>query len=197
MKIGIDIDDTIADTYELIMNYAQEYTIEFLKREPIIKHESCGNHYYAQYLHGWKQGEDIEFLNLYYKNIIEKVRPRTLSVNYLEKLKQEKNEIILITARWETDKFDVIELTKKWVKENNIPCDKLIINAENKLVAAKQEKLDIFIDDSFKNCKMVSDSGIRTYIMDTGVNRDLEDEKIERVYSWPHLYMKLKSLGGK
>ena len=192
MKIGIDIDDTIADTYELIMNYAQEYTIDVLKREPIIKHGSCGNHYYTQYLHGWKEGEDFQFLNEYYERIIRNVRPKTLAVKYLRKLQDEGNEIILITARWETDTFDVKETTKTWVKENNIPCNKLIINAENKLIAAKKENIDIFIDDSFKNCQMVSDSGIKTYIMDTGVNRDLEDDKIIRVYSWPHLYMKLK-----
>ena len=192
MKKAIDIDDTLADTYELIMNYAQEYTIDVLKREPIIKHESCGNHFYTQYLHDWKEGEDFDFLNKYYESILKDVRPRTLAVKYLKKLQEEGNEIILITARWETDNFDVRETTKTWVKENNIPCDKLIINAENKLVAAKKENIDVFIDDSIKNCKMVSDNGIKTYLMDTGVNRDWEDEKIERVYSWPHLYMKLK-----
>ena len=32
---------------------------------------------------------------------------------------------------------------KEWLKENNVPYDKLIVNAENKAVAAKQENLDI------------------------------------------------------
>ena len=32
MNIGIDIDDTIANTYEVLFNYAQKYTIEDLKR---------------------------------------------------------------------------------------------------------------------------------------------------------------------
>ena len=39
----------------------------------------------------------------------------------------------------------------------------------NKAVAAKQENLDIFIDDSFKNCQMVADLGIKTFIMDTEI----------------------------
>ena len=33
MNIGIDIDDTIANTYDVIFNYAQNYTINDIKRE--------------------------------------------------------------------------------------------------------------------------------------------------------------------
>ncbi len=192
MIIGIDIDDTITDTYEVMVNYAQEYTINILKREPIINENNCPDHFYAKFLHNWQGEEDLEFLKDYYKKIIVNVKPKTLALDYLKKLHDEGNKIILITARWTADYFDVEKLTKEWISKNNIPCDKLIINAENKLIAAKQENIDVFIDDSFKNCKMIADNGIKTFLMDTRVNRGLEDEKIKRVYSWPHLYMKLK-----
>ena len=36
MIIGIDIDDTITDTYEVMMSYAAEYTAEVLKKEDVI-----------------------------------------------------------------------------------------------------------------------------------------------------------------
>lgn len=192
MIIGIDIDDTITDSYEVIMNYAQKYTIEVLKREPILKEENCNSHFYTKSLHGWNENEDIDFLNQYYENVVKEVRPRTLAIKYLQKIKQEGNKIILITARWESDKFDVTELTKQWVNTNNIPCDKLIVNAQNKLIAAKQEKVDVFIDDSFSNCKMIADAGIKAYLMDSRTNKGFKDKNIERIFSWPHLYMKLK-----
>lgn len=194
MIIGIDIDDTITDTYEVMMNYAQQYTIDVLKREPILRDENCNTHFYTKYLLGWKDGEDLEYLKKYYSKIVDEVKPKTLAVEYLKRLHEEKNKIILITARWESDEFDVAEATQKWINKNNIPCDKLIINAENKLIAAKQENVNVFIDDSFKNCKMVSDNGIKTYLMDTRTNKGFIDKNIERVYSWPHLYMKLKEL---
>lgn len=193
MIIGIDIDDTITDTYEVMMNYAQKYTIDVLKREPIINENgNCSDHFYTKYLHNWQDGEDLEFLDEYYEKIIKNVKPKTLALEYLKKLQDEGNKIVLITARWEADNFDVRKSTQEWVTKNSIPCDKLIINAENKLVAAKQENIDVFIDDSFKNCQMVASSGIKTFLMDTRVNRGLKDEKIKRVYSWPHLYMILK-----
>lgn len=194
MIIGIDIDDTITDTYEVMVNYGQEFTINVLKREPILVKGNCGNHFYTKYLHDWKDGEDEEFLELYYEKIIKNVKPKTLAVDYLKKLSEEENKIILITARWTADYLDVEKITKEWISLNDIPCDKLIINAENKLIAAKQEKIDIFIDDSFENCKMISENGIKTYIMDTRVNKELKTDSVERVYSWPHLYMKIKEL---
>ena len=49
MIIGIDIDDTIADTYEVMFNYAQEYTANVLGREPAIKElNSCKTHFYTR-----------------------------------------------------------------------------------------------------------------------------------------------------
>ena len=194
MIIGIDIDDTITDTYEVLVNYAQEYSIDVLKKEPILKEGHCNNHFYTQHLLDWKNGEDINFLNEYYEKIITEVRPRTLAIKYLKKLHDEGKKIILITARWQPENLDVEVETKKWIEKYNIPCDKLIINAENKVIAAKQENIDVFIDDSFKNCQMVSEIGIKTYLMDSRTNKELVDSKIERIYSWPHLYMRLKEI---
>ena len=193
MIIGIDIDDTIADTYEVMFNYAQEYTANVLKREPIIKElNSCKTHFYTKELHSWNDEEEINFFNLYYEKILSNTKPKTLALEYLRKLSK-NNKIVLITARRKVDFLDVETITQKWINENNIHYQKLIINAENKEKIAQEEKIDVFVDDSFKNCKAVSDIGIKTYIMDTRVNRDLNNEKIKRVYSWPHLYIELSN----
>ncbi len=195
MVLGIDIDDTITDTYEVMMSYAQEYTINVLKKEPLINEKTnCDNHFYMRDLNHWKDGEDLEFLKDYYEKIVVGVKPKTLALEYLEKLKKEGHKIILITARWKADYFDVRKRTEEWVKKYNVPYDKLIINAENKLTVAKQENVDVFIDDSFKNCTMIADSGIKTFMMDTRINRGLEAKNIKRVYSWPHFYMMLKEI---
>lgn len=193
MIIGIDIDDTIADTYEVMFNYAQEFTVNYLKRDAAIKQlNDCKTHMYIKELFDWNNEEDMPYLEQYYEKIIINTKPKTLAIDYLNKLKEEGNKIVIITARWTADFVDVEKLTREWIEKYRIPCDKLIINAENKLIAAKQENIDMFIDDSFKNCKAISDSGIKTYIMDTRVNRAFSDEKIERVFSWPHLYQRFQ-----
>lgn len=192
MILGIDIDDTISNTCDVMFNFAQEYVINVLNKEPIINESPCNTHYYMRHLHGFNQEQDEEFLKLYYAKILKETRPKTLAIEYLKKLKEEGHKIILITARWETEYADIRKLTKDWIDEYEVPCDKLIINAENKVIAAKSENVDVFIDDSFSNCKAVTDAGIKSYLMDSRTNKGLKEERIERVYSWPHLYMKLK-----
>ncbi len=91
MIIGIDIDDTITDTYEVMVNYAQEYTINNLKREPILNEGNCSDHFYARFLHNWQNEEDIDFLKDYYEKIIVNVRPKTLALDYLKKIHDEGN----------------------------------------------------------------------------------------------------------
>lgn len=194
MIIGIDIDDTISETCEVMFSFAQEFTVDVLKKEPIIREDSCQTHLYIQYMHDFKDSEDREFLKQYYEEIMKQVKPKTLATKYLKKLQDEGNKIVLITARWEEEGINIRKLTEDWIKENNIPCDKLIINAENKLIAAKQENIDLFIDDSFKNCNMVSEAGIKTFLMDSRANKGLKTNNVERVYSWPHIYMKIKEL---
>ena len=71
--------------------------------------------------------------------------------------------------------------------------DKLVLDSQNKVAVAKENHIDIFVDDSIKNCTEMANAGIKTYMMDTIVNKDFENENIERVYSWPHLYQKIEN----
>lgn len=193
MNIGIDIDDTISDTFEVQFNQAQYYTINTLKRDGKIRElTNINSHFYNRYLHDWSQEEEMNFFTQYYKEGLEKIRPKMYAVETIKKLKEEGNKIILITARFDWANVNVEEVTLKWLKDNNIEYDKLIINALDKSKIAIDNKIDVFLDDSFENCINVSRCNIKTYIMDSRVNRTLNDDKVERVYSWPHFYQKIK-----
>lgn len=49
---------------------------------------------------------------------------------------------------------------------------------------ATENKIDIFIDDSFSTCKKIADLGIKTFMMDSRLNKGKEDKNITRVQSW-------------
>ena len=71
MNIGIDIDDTISETFETLLPYAQKYTIEDLKRESKVN--LTGNlldHFYIVYVNGWNEKEAIAFWEKYYAQIL-------------------------------------------------------------------------------------------------------------------------------
>ena len=193
MNIGIDIDDTIANTYDVLFNYAQNYTINDIGKEIKDVNRNIITHMYCTNFHNWNKKEDKEFLDKYYEKTVLKVQPKMYAVENIKRLKESGDKIYLITARFLSDKFDVEKLTKDWLEKYGIPYDKLILNSQNKLIAAKENDIDIFVDDSIKNCTEMAHVGIKTYMMDTIINKNFENENIERVYSWPHLYQKIEN----
>lgn len=193
MNIGIDIDDTIANTYDVLFKYVQEYTIhDIVTDREKANRDIIAQMYHTNFRNGDKK-QDKEFLNRYYEKTVLKVEPKKNAVENIKKLKEEGNQIYLITARFPSNKFDIEELTKDWLKKYDIQYDKLILNSENKVITAKEYCIDIFVDDNIKNCTEMAKVGIKTYIMDTIVNKDFKDENIERVYSWSHLYQKIEN----
>lgn len=190
MIIGIDIDDTISDTYAYLFPYAQKYTAEDLGR----KIEISDKNRYIENMHKWTEEEEKQFFDKYYEETLQNVKPKLFAAETMKQLKKEGHKIVLITARFPFDKFDVKETTQKWLKENNIQYDELIINAQNKAEIAKRKKVDIFIDDNIHNCEKVEEVQIKTFMMDAIDNLNYRNDKIEKVYSWPHFYQQIHNI---
>lgn len=194
MNIGIDIDDTISNTYETVIPYAQKYQIEELHKSPILdRNGEFATHKYTKALHNWNDEEENIFWEKYYLQMLPKVSAKALASESIKKISQ-NNKIYLITARWDTEKKEVEQITRKWLKDNEIVYDELILNAGTKLESCKKYNIDIFIDDSFKNCKELAENGIKTFIMDSRTNGNYNDEKITRVYSWPHVCQEVSKI---
>lgn len=113
MKIGIDIDNTICSTDEVIDIKIKEYIKE----------------------HGMSQEEffgDSSNMDKFYKEkILEVIAEDPIKPYFLEVLKKLKdnNEIIIVTARNETFvkiSQSMRQATKDWLARNNIYYDKLI-----------------------------------------------------------------------
>lgn len=190
MNIGIDIDDTISETFETLLPYSQKYTIEDLKREANINlRGDLSNHFYIVYVNGWNEQEAVQFWEKYYAEILRNLNIKKFAAEVINKLKEEGHNIYLITARWDMRVDNVKEITRKWLENNNVKYDELILNASDKLKIAREKNIDIFIDDSFNNCKSIKDGiNSKVYLMNTKMNETLNDDNIKRVYSWPEVY---------
>lgn len=193
MNIGIDIDDTISNTFESAKNYAEEYIKNELKKEPIMDISKVKDHYYIRDMFGLTTEESDYFWKKYYNRIIENVKPKASSVEMINKLREDGNKIIIITARWSDEENDAFKISEKWLKKNGIKYDKLYTGIEIKDETAIKEKIDLFIDDSINQCKVVTSAGIKSYLFDSETNRHINpDEAIERVFSWDEIYNKTK-----
>ena len=189
MNIGIDIDDTISETFEILLPYSQKYMIEDLHKKPELDYSvKCDNHFYIEAMSHWNEEESAKFWKKYYDEMIENVNIKRFAAETINQLKEKGNKIFLITARWNEEGQVTEQITRKWLEKQNVKYDELIIKADNKLEIAKQKNIDIFIDDSFENCKSIANnSNIKVFIMNSMVNRKFEDKKVKRVFSWPEI----------
>lgn len=194
MNIGIDIDDTISNTFETFLPYMQKFVEQDLNRKLDLNLSSRTDYYNIMEKYNLSEEEARTFWVNYYVEILESVKPRKSSVEVINYLKEKGHKILLITARFDDGIVDVKAITEKWLEQNKINYDKLIINSHNKLETAKEEKIDIFIDDSIRNCEMVSSGNIKAYMFSTQNNSYYENENIEKVISWNELYEKIKEV---
>lgn len=170
MKIGIDIDNTICSTDEVIDIKIKEYIKE----------------------HGMSQEEffgDSSNMDKFYKEkILEVIAEDPVKDDFLRVLNKLKvnNEIIIVTARNETFvkiSQSMRQATKDWLARNNIYYDKYFDDAyiEGKVKVCKDENIDIIIDDDINNYLAFKDNGIKTLLFDDkGKYLDI----VDRVGSW-------------
>lgn len=192
MNIGIDIDDTICNTYETFLPYFKTYMEDELGKKFEFDLSDTTDYYKLTKRFGISEEEDYKFWEKYFPKIVDEVIPKLNAVKIINTLKEEGNNIFLITARYAVEGFDIRELTIKWLEKNNILFDKLIINSHNKLEIAEEEKIDVFFDDSIRNCRMLLEGNIKTYMYTTEYNKFYQNEKLIRVYSWDEFYEKMK-----
>lgn len=197
MNIGIDIDDTISNSFESVFTSAQKFDIELGNSGDPKQYGRIPNHNYIETMYPqWNNEQTNLFWQKYFIDMLTIARPKDCVSEIFKKLQKEKNNIILITSRYEYDEssFIVRDYTQKWLAKNNIPYDKLVMNAQNKLDASKENNIDIFIDDSIEHCRNVKSGGITAFLYTSTCNQDIEVPDLIRVYSWIQIYDKYKKI---
>jgi uncharacterized HAD superfamily protein len=56
------------------------------------------------------------------------------------------------------------------------------------LEVCKDEKLDVFIDDSFTTCEEIKNNGIESILMTTLMNQNIDSKNILRAKNWYDIY---------
>lgn len=145
MIIGIDIDNTITNTFEASLKYLKIFD----------------NNY--DDWHKLSLDKQNEFLNLYIDNIMEEATLKEGVNEAFKYLKEHNYKIILITARNNKHSLNTKDITIKYLEENQVIYDKIIFDDDNlndKGTIAKKEKINLFIDDKDINLDRVSKYGI-------------------------------------
>ncbi|MBO4816552.1 MAG: hypothetical protein J5507_06695 [Clostridia bacterium] len=186
MKIGVDIDGVLTDLAKFHLDYGTKYAIENnlgeikdpygYKIDDIIDLET------GKHKDFWQKYDDCYTKNKYTREFASEV---------LHKLKDEGNEIHIITARNpKTEQKE--EWTTSWLSENNICYDKLTFT-DKKKDYCKENNIDVMIEDSTGTILEVSEL-IPVICFDNPHNQDCNGDNIIRCYSWYDIYDKIRKV---
>lgn len=178
MNIGIDIDDTITETYSTIIPMvAIKYGLdlnELLRTRPSYKtlHKSLVNY--------------DRFIADYFPVMAKIVPLKKDVIEVLNKLREQGHKIIFITARNRLEYGDPYGISKEYLDAHNVPYDKLIADCHDKGKRAIVEGIDLFIDDNTLNCKAVMSKGVPTIQFGSVITT--KSKGLKRVDSWNEIY---------
>ena len=192
MKYGFDLDDTLADTASVINKYAIKFDKEYLNGNGDLQdiNNSKSYYYFAEGLN-WNKDNIAKFFEIYYLDILKEVQIKPFVKETINKLKKEKNEVYIITARRKREGERVEKITNEWLKNNGILYDDLFINIKEKSKIVNQLKIDIFIDDSYENCIDVkTNTDAKVYMLSTKYNTGILDKQLERINNIDELISK-------
>ena len=116
-----------------------------------------------------------------------------------DKLREQSNKIILITARGNIRFPGSEEITFRRLKEHGINYDGIVFNSNDKVKVCKDNNIDIFIDDSPKHCLEVSENlGIPVIGFESVINREeMQKNNIRCISSWDELDNALEAISQK
>lgn len=196
MRIGIDIDGVLTDIEQWQLDYGSKFYFEKYGKE-IQNNEG----YETTDIFKVDSKLDDEFWTEYFKDYSINVDVRKLASEVIKKLKQDGNEIYIITARgsflshsanvmlFEENKNIVLE----WLRKNEIEYDKIIFSPEDKLSICLENNIDVMIEDKVDNINKIS-TRIPVICFHAGYNKNCKGNNIFRCYSWYDIYSKISSI---
>lgn len=184
MRIGIDIDNVIS-------NYEEEVEKEFLNNNAKVVDKTK---WIDSGRYNWPIEKTIEFYNNNVQKIASNLKTIENAEKYINKLKEDGDKIYIISGRDNGEYIKPYEMTEKWLKENKINYDELILTNSADSHAKTEEciknNVECMIDDSPRICKDLQENKIKVWMMERKL-RPQKNYDIEMVSSWKEIYINI------
>lgn len=168
MRIGIDIDNVIADTYKDLAGFFHAFLKKEVPSQDVVA--EMRKRKLLMHLYFFKAWREKVMLTV---NLIEGAR---------ETIQEwaKEHHIILVTSRFKM--FN--RQTKDWLAKHHIPYHELH-HAKETTKHLKAGKTDIFIEDNFHECEVMADHAKKVLLFDRPWNQHKTTKpNILRVKDW-------------
>ena len=182
MIIGFDIDDVIFDTSGAMRNILGE-----IKDEALIAHK-------LDVMRGDVSIPAVaKFLKKYLIVAVKEGKAKPGAAEIIRNFRKNGCKVILITARGEKNFPGTVAANEKALKDAGIEYDKVVYNSADTVDACRENGVEIFVDDSPRNCAEVGQElGIPVIGFASDITREgLKDAGVESVDNWCDLEKKL------
>ena len=178
MIIGLDIDDVIFDSSAYLGNILDGLLDDELNT---LKLEIMRGNYELPRVK--------KFLAKYLPLAVENSKIKKGASEAIKELKEQGHTIILVTARGNKAFPGSEEKSEQALARNNIVYDKVVYDCQDKAETCRANKIDIFVDDSPRNCSEVRTKlGIPVIGFESAVTANgLREADIPSVKTWEEL----------
>lgn len=189
-KIGFMVDGVLIDTSKFMLENGEKFL------EGKVHYINEGASKFTEMFNCSKEVSDI-FWKQYFHKYCLRTKPEKDAVDVLKQLKENGNEIYIITSRIHiTDKSFTGELyramLKHWLNKNSIPFDGIIYcdkekNYEDEFEACKKIKIDTIITDKISGAIALSEIS-DIILLNRPYNKGLHKTKIKRAENFKEVY---------
>ena len=188
MILGFDIDDVIFKTSEALKS-----VLDKCEDEEILKHR-------LDIMRGDAINKKIgQFLSDNVIPTIKIAKPMKNAAEVIRSLRRQSNKVVLITARGNERFPGSEEITKYLLDEYGIEYDEIIYNCNDKAKVCKEQRVQLFVDDSPKHCLDVKQElEIPVIVFESDINKEeMLKRQIGCVKSWIELSERIKIIQQK
>ena len=175
MKIAVDIDDTLTDSFEYFLPFVAEYfgaDADELRRKNIS---------YSNLPEEWKKDE-LGFCRAYYDRVAADTPFKPDAAWGIKELRARGHTILILTGRTPDLYTDPDKTTEEELAKGGIVYDQLLCTLD-KAGACVAENVSVLIDDLPANCAAVEAEGIPAILFNSRGNRTVPTT-FRRVSNW-------------
>ena len=156
MKIGLDLDNTISNTSEILHDRLKKYAVKLSISSDIILEDEY---------------RTLNFYKEYTEDIFDNVEVKENAKEVIDELKDNGHEIYIITARttdFISEGLSAKEMTFDWLKKHKIFVDDIItgVYGKSKAEVCKRLNIDLMVDDDPHNYQEITKEGIKCLLFD-------------------------------